>query len=76
MPNLNSDKSLRECGLSQLLLLTAVVGLVLAMLQSLTHASHIAVSEDAPDAGKERPLFPIALDVLVLQKGDKRLRGS
>ncbi len=39
MPNLNSDKSLREFGLSQLLLLTAVVGLVLAMLQSLTHVA-------------------------------------
>ena len=57
----------------RLLITGEVITEALRLLQRLTDARYVAVSEDTPDAGKERQFFPVALDILVLQKRDERL---
>jgi hypothetical protein len=39
----------------------------------LSDARHVAVAEDAEDAGEETVLLAVALDVLVLEKGNDSL---
>jgi hypothetical protein len=39
-------------------------------------AGDVAVAENADHAGKKGVLFAVALDVLILQKSNQRLRGG
>jgi hypothetical protein len=56
-----------------LLVARLVVAELGCLLQRLANPGHVAVAEDAPAAGKERLLDPVALDALALQERDQRL---
>ena len=58
----------------RLLVARLVVAEVGHLLQRLADARHVAVAEDAEAAGEERLSRAVALDVLVLQERDERLR--
>ena len=61
----------------RLLVARLVVGeLVPVLLERLSDAGDVAVSEDAEGTGEQALLHPVALDVLVGQEPDQRLRCS
>jgi hypothetical protein len=44
------------------------------LLQGLANTGHVSVAEDAPHSGEERLFGAIALNILILQEQDERLR--
>ena len=56
-----------------LFIASQVVAKIEILMKGFTHAGHVTVTEDTPDAGEERSLASVTLDVLLLEKSNECL---